>query len=391
MFKRILFSGSMILLASAANVQAAPVADDRWLPWLGCWRAADAPATNVLCIVPEGEGVRLAEYADSKLVRESRVTANGQTRSVTQEGCTGTEQARWSSDGERVYVTTDMTCGERTRRQATGIFAFVSGGEWVSVQSISASGMEPGSRTVRYTPTDANNPPEVVSLLRDNRLARETARYALAKPLELNDIREATGAVHARAVEALIVAHNQPFKLTGKTLVELAESGVPETVIDVVVAVSNPTRFALQSPDAAPGEINTPRTRSGYSDRFCDDWDDYYDPTCSSRYGYSRYSPFGYGYGYYGGYGFNSYGWRYPSTPVIVVRGDENSDPVTRGRATKKGYSSGRSSSTPSMSTGSSGSSSSGGSAGGSSSSGGGSSSGTSTGRTAKAKGSGSN
>jgi uncharacterized membrane protein YgcG len=390
MLKRILFSGSMILLASAANVQAAPLADDRWLPWLGCWRAADAPATNVLCIVPEGEGVRIAEYADGKMVRESRVVANGQSRAVNQEGCTGTEQARWSSDGERVYVTTDMTCGERTRRQATGIFGFVTGSEWVSVQAISASGLEPGSRTVRYTPTDAHNPPEIAALLRENRLARETSRYALAKPLDLDDVREATRAVHARAVEALIIAHNQPFKLNGKTLVGLAKAGVPESVIDVLVAVSNPSRFALTSPDAEPGEISTAtRARSGYSSRFCDDWDDYYDPTCSSRYGYYRYSPFGYGYGFYSPYGYNSYGWRYGSTPVIIIRGDEGSEPVTRGRATRQGYSSGKSSSTPSMSKGSTGSSS-GSSTGGSSSSGG-SSSGSSTGRTAKARGSGSN
>jgi hypothetical protein len=382
MVKRILLASTFALLGAASAVQASP-ADDRWLPWLGCWRAADAPAGNLLCIVPDAAGVRLIELANGTTVRESRTVADGQARPVSQEGCTGTELSRWSGDAERLYLTSDMTCGERTRRQTTGVFAFVSGTEWISVQSVSASGLEPGTKTVRYVSADASGPEALMSALRANRLARETSRYAMTKPLDLDDVREAIGQVHAKAVEGLIVARNQPFDLNGKQLLALARAGVPESVIDVLVAVSNPGRFAVRDPTTAGEE--RPRGRN-YAGRYCDEWDSWYDSYCGgSRYGSYNYSP----YGYYSPFGYNGYGWRYGNTPVIIVRGsDDDTGDQGRGRATRQGYSRGRSTE-PSSSVGSSssGSSSSGSSSKGSSSSSGSSSGSTSTGRTAKPRG----
>lgn len=380
MVKRILFAGTFALFGAANAVQASPPADDRWLPWLGCWRAAEAPAGNLLCIVPEGDGVRLVEIANGATMRESRTIADGQARPVAQEGCMGTELARWSGDAERIYLTSDLTCGERTRRQTTGVFAFVSGTEWVSVQSVSASGLEPGTKTVRYISADASGPEALMSGLGANRLARETTRYALSKPLDLEDVREASEQVHAKAVEGLIVARNQPFDLNGKTLLALANAGVPESVIDVMVGVSHPGRFEVRNP-ATAGEERT-AGRGAYGDRYCDEWDYGYDMSCGSRYGYNRYSP----YGYYSPFGYNSYGWRYGNTPIIIVRGSD-SEPQNRGRATRRGYSSGRSSE-PSSSVGSSSSGSSSKGSSGSSTSSGGSSGSKPTGRTAKPRGS---
>src|SRR5688572_7958559 len=101
---RILATGTVALLGliAATDVSAA-TGEDRWLPYQGCWRAENAPSSNLLCIVADGAGVRMIELADGAIARETRITADGTPRAVSQEGCTGTEKARWSADGRRLY------------------------------------------------------------------------------------------------------------------------------------------------------------------------------------------------------------------------------------------------------------------------------------------------
>jgi hypothetical protein len=389
MSKRILATATVALLGliAASDVSAA-TGEDRWLPFQGCWRADGAPSTSVLCIVQDGQGVRLIELADGAIARETRMVADGQPRAISQEGCTGTEKGRWSADGRRLYLDTELTCGDQLKRTTVGVFSMISPMEWVSINAVVVDN-EAATRTVKYQAVETSLP-EMTSLpgasravidgvfaqLRQNRLARETARYAASRPLTLEQVRDASKEVHPRAIEALLLASRQQFDLSGKKLLALADAGVPTYLIDAVVAVSNPDRFEVKDRAATFGEeTGEQRTRSAYAGRYCDAWDDWYDPWCRG-YGYNRYSPFGYygynnyGYNYYGSY----YGLGFRGAPIIVVRGDDTGQ-VTRGSVSPRGYTSGSRSSSGSPSASRSGTS--GGSS--TSSSGGSSSSGSAT------------
>ncbi len=340
MSKRYLWLVGLVALGAGAQpAQSTPVVQDGWLPFEGCWRPSEAPAGNLLCIVGDGQGVRVIELTNGSIVREVRMVADGRARPVSQEGCSGEEKASWSSDGHRLYVQTNMKCGEQIPRNSTGLFALVSTREWVSVNAIAVDA-EAATRTVRYELVEApaNVPESIVNALRTNRLARETARFAANSPLEMSDLSEAVQHVHGRAVEALLFERKQQFDVNGKRLVALSKTGVPGYLIDAVVAVSYPDRFAVR--DARPTELAEPNApRSSYRDRYCDDYYSWYDRFCS-RYG-------GYGYGYYGSrYGYSPFGYYgYGSPPVVVIVNPGDNESIPRhGTVSRRGYSNGTSS-----------------------------------------------
>lgn len=387
-------AAAALVLASGASAQSN---SDGWLAWLGCWRAVGAIDNQLLCVVPEGAGVKLLGIADGQIKNETRVIADNTARQASQEGCAGTERAVWSNDQRRVFLRADQVCGEQTKRDVTGMLALVKADEMISVQSVTAY-ENTTVRTVRYKYVEsANVPASVTSALAANRLARETARTAASAKIDLDDVKEAVAKVHPEVVQSWLSAAEQPFKLDGKTLVALKKDGVPAGVLDVLVAVSNPKYFALKPAAEVATTANTRDTdrdrrygRASCMDtRFSDPW---LDPWGYSfyGYGYDRCRPYyGYGYGYspYSGLYSPYYNaWRF-GTPVIVVRG---SDEDAGGKVTRRGYSRGSSPSesgsgaTYSRPPSSSGSSS--GMSSGSSSSGGDTSSG-STGRTAKPRG----
>jgi hypothetical protein len=95
-------------------------------------------------------------------------------------------------------------------------------------------------------------------------------------------------------LEAALVETNAGFDLSGAQLVELDEGGVPDSVIDLLVALSYPDRFVIE---------REPRTGASFRDPFYRDpfmlgwafgypvwYDDYfYSPYYYSPFAYSRY------------------------------------------------------------------------------------------------------
>lgn len=399
---RVRMAGAFLLTIGAAAVLSAaprPAMQDGWLAWQGCWRAVGDSQDHLLCIVPEGNGARIVEFAGPKVLSETHVVSDGVPRTVTREGCTGTEQARWSADQQRLFTLADMTCGQNMHRKVTGLMAMKSGSEWLQVQAVGMSG-HAVARTRQYVAVAlADIPPSVAGQVTANRLASETARYAASEPVDLSDVREAVAAVDETVVENWLTALEQPFDLTGRRLLMLADAGVPASVIDVLVAVSNPQRFAVR--DSLQREDREPYGRRGPRPVYDPCWGyrgGYYAPIgygWGYSYPYSWGSRYGYGYGYGCGYtpwGYDPWGWR-PGGTIVVVRGsDEDNDDarVTRGGYSNSGTSKGKAkprddsprSPQPTITT-SRPSAGSGGYKGGSSSGG---SSGSSTGRTAKPK-----
>jgi hypothetical protein len=443
----------LALTAMPASAQGTAASDVRWQPWIGCWtlggfqpRVIGATSqSHAICVVPTSvsSAVDITTVENGKVVNRQRINADGAQHPSTRDGCTGWESAQWSAGQRRVFVRSDYSCSGGLKQSASGVLSITGTGQWIDIQGI-ASGGNKGVRALRYS--DVNEagaiPTELADLLRNRAVASSAARVAAAAPLTVADIAEASQRLDAGVVEAWLVEFNSgaeavPAGLNAKTLVALADAGVPPAVIDVVVALAYPRVFSFNSA-TRQGEFRAAEggsTRSGstsstnmlpvvgydayglpiYADSFMrSDCSAYgYSPYaagygCSpycmgyygvsslscSRYGYSAYGP-GYGYGYYGypygygygyGYGFGpGYGWYGGGQPIVVVQGPQPTGvaPPPHGRAVNgHGYTQGSggtgATSTPRSSTesgsGSPAAGSSSGSSAGSSSAGGGSS-----------------
>lgn len=324
------------LVGLMATATPAPgVTDGSWLAWHGCWRnvAEDAPVGEVLCVLPGADAaeVRLSTVVDGLVTETTTVRADGVAREVSEGGCRGTETANWSADGRRVFVRAVLDC-EGLRRETSGVMAMVAEHEWVSVQAASVGGRD-AARSVRYRAiTGTNMPAEIRAALDDTRgLARESARLHVSAPLDLDAVIEASTRMPAPAVEALLAARNAGFVVDARRIVQLEEAGVPTSVIDMVVALSFPARFAVRESEVSP-RAEQPAYRGGTVGWAEPCYDPYWDPypyfgygrVCSrySRFGYSRYSA------------WDPYGWRFgygTGSPVVVIIEPREGDSPRRG------------------------------------------------------------
>lgn len=386
---RRLATGTALLLASLAlagpSVAQAEPADAPWQAWLGCWQPVEAQAqegteaapTSLVCVVPtsEASAVEVVTVTDGTITERDRIAVTGERHASERDGCTGWENLSWSADGRRVYRTSEHQCAGGTQRASSGVLTLLRTGDWISAQGVRV-GSETRVRVLRYRPApeQAAVPAEITRALQGRALAVETARLAAAAPLTEQDVAEATRQIDSAVVEAWLIEQGQGFAMNARKLVQLADAGVPERVIDLMVALSYPNVFAIDAaaregelrPDEKPERID-PRRRVGPVAVL--------DPWYSPGYGWGGYYP-----GYYG------YGRYYSGRPaVIVVRQPEPDRPRARavnGRGYTRGGSSGDAAGSnpmPSAGRGSSGSS--GGSAGPASSG-----SGSSSGSTRKAK-----
>ncbi|HSJ23553.1 MAG TPA: hypothetical protein VK929_02640 [Longimicrobiales bacterium] len=309
--------------AAVAEATAASQENSGWTPWLGCWRPLgdDAPLNALVCVAP-GENpatVRMLSVEDGAVVDESVFTADGTARAVEDGGCTGTETATWSRDGRRVYVRTELDC-DGVRRKSSGVLSLIAENEWVDVQAVEIAGQHL-TRSVRYRAVRPEQVPDAVAgmLPADRSLATEAARLNAAAPMGTDDVVEATTMVAAPVVEALIALRQHGFGLDARALLALERQGVPASVLDVMIAVSHPQRFAVQEGPRSQGQAAPAGLRTG----MYDDCRDPYTFRRLSRLECERRAMYGYGSSYgrfgYSPWGYDAYGWRYGQGPIVVI------------------------------------------------------------------------
>lgn len=379
----------------------------RWQAWFGCWRGSDVqPSENgpFVCVRPTAEpsAVEVAVVDSGRVTNRDTLDASGAERPVDKQGCKGTQRGDWSADTYRVFLHAKLECEGGLSRTSNTIVGITPTGEWLNVQSVTAFGTTV-VRSVHYT--DANDakglPAEFSSAAAERAGAISTARVAASGALTVPSVREAVVRTDTAAVQAWIAQRGVRFNLDAGKLVQLADAGVPSSVIDVMIGVSYPEHFALNSTqlgapsasdlgDANMGGLYGDRSRADCLARMTtlflplmyDPCMDFYGRLGYDRFGYDDYlyrygygfSPlFGYGYGY----GYNPYLGGYYSAPVVIVRGSDephgrvvNGRGYTRGSATASGGSSRSTGRSSSASSGSSSASSSGSSSSGSSSTG---------------------
>lgn len=320
---------ALALWAGPANAQE-PSERGRWLPWLGCWQAVGEGAQALgegmaaLCVSERdgASGVELLTVVNGEVSSRRVLMADGEQRAVEQAGCTGWERARWSGDGQRVYLRSELSCEGGTRRITSGVLSMATPTEWLDLQSVEAGGY-PVVRMRRYRPAPESvarqagvRSPEGVAL------ALETARTAAAQPLSVEDVAEASRELGSQTLEMLLYERGGLFEVDAEALLALDEAGVDPKVIDLVVALAYPDVFGVNAAARTVGVLpDEPTAAELASARAPRVYGTFYDPWgpfgYGSGYGYgsrwgSYYSPFGWG---------NPYGWRYTGGgPVIIIQ-----------------------------------------------------------------------
>jgi uncharacterized membrane protein YgcG len=309
---------ALIAVAPAhAQQPTAAAFDSRWTAWLGCWQQLEetvrdgyadegsidpgdthAVATRglVVCVTPATDvsGVTLSTIAEKQFALEETIVADGSSRTIDEAGCTGMQRAEWSVNGRRVFARAELSCLDRGKRIVSGLSTMAPGPVWVDVQVVDAGGRE-SIRVRRYRRSSDQS--YVSSRLSAEQLAQAArATASQATSFTLDEVKEASAKLAPSALEAALIETRARFPLNANRLVELDEAGVPDRVIDLMVAVSFPNKFVVEKRVTSPVALPTGGSILGA------DWTDL---------GYGMfpyyYAPFGYGmwgrydYGYYGG------------------------------------------------------------------------------------------
>ena len=393
--KTILIAAAFALLAGPASAQTN---DIRWEPFLGCWtlaadnlrpreapeeaagRTARRPATPIegaprVCVTRTPDGARFETTVGPQTAIDQTIVANAAARPVNDGECSGTQRSEWSKNGLRLYSSAEIRCqGEPGPRKVSGLSLIAPNGDWLDIQAVTIGERET-VRVKRYYPAA------------DSR--RSGRPDVAASRLTLDEVKEAAGRVSSGALEAALIETLAGFDLNGKKVMDLAAAGVPESVIDLMVALSYPDKFVIQrlaqvSPSGQATYARDPFMIGTFATPFFYDGYYYGSPYFYEPFGYRGYSAFGYGPTYIlqGGTGGGSTGSATGAGRVVnglgytrvTPRPDEGASPTTPSRASSRsaGASTAGSSSAGDSSS-SSGSSSSGSSSSSSGSSGGGS------------------
>lgn len=311
--------------------------DARWLPLVGCWESAEAESEALLCVrgAEEETGVEMLTVVDGEVVSRHAFRADGVPVESEREGCTGVEEATFSRDGHRVFLTSEHVCDGGLHRSSTGIMTLVDPTWLVDVEVVEVEGES--AAWVRHYRMATDRRAEAAGfpgLAAGSRLAASTARLAAARAPDVDDVIEASRHVAPEAVRTWVVQLDERFDLDAEELIRMDDAGVPGEVIDVVVAVTYPEEFDV-------GQRGEPTEEA---DRYAEAYRPYRGGGYYGGSAYFGYDPFYYSgfyprsrfghFGHVGGFG------RFGPTVVVVDRrgGGGVLGRVINGR----GYSSGR-------------------------------------------------
>ena len=372
-----------VLLASVATPTSAQTVqpDGRWQAWLGCWapagtliRSIGSAPSSVVCVVPTStaSAVDVVTVSEGKIVDRTHVDTDGRPHTITKDGCTGWQSAKWSPSARRVYLKSEYACSGAPTSHVSAVYAMAGSGEWIDVQGMRVD-KNSGVHSVRYRETaDVGALPEGIRrTLRGPSLSRNAAMLAATTPVSLADVEEASRELDEAVVSTWLIEADKlnierPAKLNAKELVELSDRGVPPSVIDVMLGLSYPdilavnpasrasTRqgsdsgYAMYGMYGSPGVMSLSNPLIGF-DRFglpiyasdaalygaCSPW--LYGPydaqlnlynslfPCGRNAGaFYNGLPYGFGgygiYGGFGGYGGYGYGGYFGGGPVVVPK-----------------------------------------------------------------------
>jgi hypothetical protein len=296
-----LWLGASIVPASAQ--QPAAALDDRWTAWLGCWqqledsvrddsvpdslrdRGARPTKGVVVCVTPGGTAaaVTFSTVIEKQAALQETIVADGANHAIDEPGCKGQQRARWSENGRRLFAHAELTCADGSDRTISGLTTIAPGPIWVDIQVVTSEGRE--SIRVRRYRRAPDHAYVAARVTREQLAAAATAAARQAASFTLEDVKEATAKVTPSTVEAALIETNAGFPLNAKRLQELDAAGVPDRVLDLMIALSFPNRFIVERRTSSSGS-------SGWDSGSAGTWG-WLDPSYD-LFPY-HYAPFGYG------------------------------------------------------------------------------------------------
>jgi uncharacterized membrane protein YgcG len=245
----------------------------------------------------------MTTLVNDKPVLTETIVPDGKARPLEDPGCRGTQHAEWSQLGPRIYARTEVACGDQPMRVVSGFSAVVSGPLWIDIQLVESGGRQ-SMRVRRYRPATDRRSTTAWP-------AQGLAAMPLGGKITMPEIKEAATKVAPETLQAIVLELGEGgYDLNARRLIELDDAGVPDSVIDLMVAMSFPKKFVVEhaAPTSGPGGFED---YAGLWGPFAM-WPYYAHP----RYYSSYYSPFGYyTWGYYDPY------YYYPPGVVIIDPG----------------------------------------------------------------------
>jgi uncharacterized membrane protein YgcG len=140
----------------------------------------------------------------------------------------------------------------------------------------------------------------------------------------IEDVIEASQKLPAEALQGALVDVKQKFNVNRKTLVALDDAGVPDSIIDLMVALTFPDRFVVERvTSSTPVGIST---GMGWYDPFMTPFLTGSFSSCYTPYGYYGYrsyynmcGPYMYGYNYYPYSNYYRGNYYYPSGSWVPI------------------------------------------------------------------------
>ena len=193
-----------------------------------------------------------------------------------------------------------------------------AGPTWVDIQAV-GTGQDAQVRVRRYRRTDSLPQSVVLPTDLQGRLGAAAARLAGPTVMTLEEVVEASGKVAAPAVAAALYETGSRFDLNGRTLKALAAAHVPDSVVDVMVALSFPGHVAIDRPfRGSTGQTRGATTASVHrstrlpSYSYSPYYPPYYPPSVyDPYYAYRPYPPYSF---YYSPFGYSRW-WGDPYRP----------------------------------------------------------------------------
>jgi hypothetical protein len=275
-----------------------------------------------VCVVPAAAGgARLMTVAGDRIVLDETIVPDGVSRPVDEPGCRGSRKSEWSTDGQRIYASAELTCDAQAPRKVSGLTLLSSNAEWIDVQVVMAGTQE--NVRVRKYERSSDVPPDPALVPAD--LAARAARTAFGTHLTIGHVTEASRKVTPRVLEALIFETQTAFPLDSRQLIALDDAGVPDTIIDLMVAFSFPKKFEVRRSYAGSSSFGGFGGFGGFG------WDPFGGDFLSAEFGspwyynpYYSFSPFGYSsWGYWNGY--------YSDGPTIEIGAGGSTSGSTEG------------------------------------------------------------
>ena len=287
-----------------------------WNAYIGCWQPqSKGEVKGMVCFIPtddpDSTDVEMLTISHNTVTHRKVFHTDDTERDIEGvEKCHGTESARFSKDWHRLYVSSNISCEGEPLRESKGVMSMPTREEWVDVRM-----MEIGGRTIPWSQWYKRTDNRILKELQltdtiqlDSYLNRSVDLIGYPTISEVIDVVKNT---HPKVAEGWIAEIRAPFYgLNSKHIIRLDDAGVPGFVVDAVVAVSFPEKFAFED-EGRRGVSQRPVSpiyQQPY--RYYGPYD-YYRPGYYDFYGY--YHKYHYGYGGY-------YDWRHYGgyVPVLI-------------------------------------------------------------------------